>query len=183
MSRPVVVRLIEPAVDDLRRLLRKDPQVVRWALKKMLLLERDPYAGAPLHGALVGYRKLVVGDRDWRIIWRVGEDEAGALVVDVAEVWAVGARSDGSVYDEMRSRVAALPRTPQTLALADVVGRLGRVATGIRSQPEPVEPAVPAWLFDNLVRIAGMDQASVIELSLVQAVDAWTTWLARDQNG
>lgn len=177
----MVVRLIEPAVDDLRGLLRKDPQIVRIALKKMLLLERDPYAGAPLHGALHGYRKLVVGDRAWRIIWRVGEDESGTVVVDVAEVWAVEARSDAAVYDEMRSRVAALPRTPQAVALADVVDRLGRVATGIRAQPEQGQPAVPAWLIDNLVRIAGMDEGSVIELSLVQAVDAWTQWLARDQ--
>ena len=53
---PAYVRLTEPAIDDLRRLQRADPQVVRWALKKMLLLERNPNAGAPLLGALVGYR-------------------------------------------------------------------------------------------------------------------------------
>ena len=41
----VVVRLTEPAFDDLRALLRLDPQLVRQALKKMLLLERDPQAG------------------------------------------------------------------------------------------------------------------------------------------
>lgn len=44
----MVVRLIEPAVEDLRVLLEKDPQIVRWALEKMLLLERDPEAGEAL---------------------------------------------------------------------------------------------------------------------------------------
>jgi mRNA interferase RelE/StbE len=176
-----VVRLIEPAVDDLRRLLRKDPQIVRWALKKMLLLERDPHAGVPLHGALAGYRKLVVGDRDWRIAWRVSRDEQGAVLVEIAEVWGVGARSDAEVYREMEERVAALPRTAQAVALAEVVDRLCRAVSGIRPRreaPTP-EPAVPDWLVDNLVRIAGMDEASVLELTLVQAVDEWTAWMSR----
>lgn len=62
-----LVRLTEPAVDDLRELYRKDPQIVRWCFKKMLLLESSPEAGEPLVGGLIGFRKLVVGDRDWRI--------------------------------------------------------------------------------------------------------------------
>ena len=183
-SGTAVVRLIEPAVDDLRRLLRKDPQIVRWALKKMLLLERDPHAGVPLHGALAGYRKLVVGDRDWRIVWRVSRDEQGVALVDVAEVWAVGARSDAEVYREMEQRVAELPRTTQAVALAEVVDRLGRAASGIRPQSETptLEPAVPDWLVENLVRIAGMDEASVLELTLVQAVDAWTRWMSEPRD-
>jgi mRNA interferase RelE/StbE len=65
-----VVRLTEPAFEDLQTLLRLDPQIVRWALKKMLLLERDPEAGQALHGVLIGWRKLVVGDRDRRVDWR-----------------------------------------------------------------------------------------------------------------
>lgn len=54
----VVIRLIEPAFTDLRALLRLDPQIVRWAVKKMLLLERNPEAGAELHGTLIGWHKL-----------------------------------------------------------------------------------------------------------------------------
>ncbi|CAB4998879.1 MAG: hypothetical protein F2881_02575 [Actinobacteria bacterium] len=38
------VRLTEAAFHDLRTLNRHDPQIVRWAFKKMLLLERDPLA-------------------------------------------------------------------------------------------------------------------------------------------
>ncbi|WP_143758378.1 type II toxin-antitoxin system RelE family toxin [Corynebacterium efficiens] len=63
------VRLTDDAVADLRRLKRKDPQIVREVFKKMLLLERATDAGEPLLGALVGFRKLVVGDCDYRIAW------------------------------------------------------------------------------------------------------------------
>ena len=83
-----VVRLTEDAIADLHRLHRKDPQIVRWAFKKMLLLERSVDAGEPLLGDLIGFRKLVVGDRDWRIVWRTTTDTVGATVIDVAEVWA-----------------------------------------------------------------------------------------------
>lgn len=63
-----VVRLTDPAVDDLAGLMRKDPKIARWALKKMIQLETDPEAGQPLVGALIGWRKLTVGNRDWRIV-------------------------------------------------------------------------------------------------------------------
>ena len=58
-ARRVRVRFTDPAFEDLRVMARKgDPQVVRAALKKCLLLERDPEAGEPLKGGLIGYRKL-----------------------------------------------------------------------------------------------------------------------------
>jgi mRNA interferase RelE/StbE len=57
-------------------------------LTKMPLLERDPVAGEPLLGDLVGGRKLVVGDRARRVVWRVREPVPGHTVVEVAEVWA-----------------------------------------------------------------------------------------------
>lgn len=55
------VWLTDPARADLDRL---DGAPLVWALKKLLMLERDPLAGEPLLGALVGYRKLVVGNPD-----------------------------------------------------------------------------------------------------------------------
>jgi hypothetical protein len=94
-----------------------DPQVVRWALKKMIHLEQDPEAGDALLGGLTGWRKISVGDRDWRLVWRVTYDEGGASIVHVAEVWAYGARSDAEVYAEMEGRIATAPTTPQTRAL------------------------------------------------------------------
>ena len=38
--------------------MRLDPQIVRWALKKMLLLERNPEAGEGLRGHMEINRKL-----------------------------------------------------------------------------------------------------------------------------
>jgi mRNA interferase RelE/StbE len=184
-----VVRFTDAAVSDLEQMVRKgDPQVARWALKKCLLLERDPEAGEGLRGALIGFRKLTVGDRDWRVVWRVTHDDEGRPVVDVAEVWALGARSDSEVYDEMRDRVAALSKNPKTLPLAEVIERLGKVAAGL--SPENAEPVkgpaasrpasepdtaaeVPRWLVQALVKVAGMPAAEVAKLSADEAERRW----------
>ena len=99
------VRLTDDAIDDLRRLHRKDPRIVRDLFAKMLLLERASDAGEPLVGALVGFRKLVVGDRSWRIVWRETTDVRNNPVLDISEIWAAGAREDGEIYSEMKRRV------------------------------------------------------------------------------
>jgi mRNA interferase RelE/StbE len=174
-----VVRFTDAAIGDLETMARKgDPQVVRWALKKCLLLERDPEAGEALVGPLIGYRKLTVGDRDWRIVWRVSFDDAGRTVVDVAEVWAIGARSDSEVYAEMRDRVAALSSSPETVPLAEVIERLGRIAMGIA--PGNIDPAAgtaetapPVWLRQALVRVVGLPRDRVAGLSAAEAHRIW----------
>jgi mRNA interferase RelE/StbE len=178
----VVVRLIEPAFEDLRALLRLDPQIVRWAVKKMLLLERDPEVGVELHGMLIGWRILTVSSRDWRIIWRVTSDESGTVVVDVAEVWAVGARPDSEVYEEMRSRVATLPPQPSTVDLAEVIERLGKATVGRSATREfPAGEPVPDWLAARLTHQVGLATDTVAGMSLEEAVDAWTNWTSRQR--
>jgi mRNA interferase RelE/StbE len=180
-----VVRLTDPAVEDLAGLMRKDPQIVRWALKKMLQLETDPEAGQPLLGELVGWRKLAVGNRDWRVVWRVTHDRAGGVIVDVAEVWAAGARPDGAVYAEMAERVRTLPDTPRTTALADLVVKLGKVAGGLIATSEPApetdQQPLPSWLRTRLIDQVGMPAATVDTLTLEQAVDSWTAWSTRPE--
>lgn len=181
-SRPAAyVELTEAAAEDLQILAERSPVVVEWALKKMILLERDPYAGEPLLGILIGWRKLVVGDRGWRIVWRVRQDETGDAVVEIAEVWAIGVRSDAEVYEEMKARVAMMPPDqPQTVALASAVEQLGRRAAGITpAVPPPVVEPVPDWLFQRLVHTVGMEPDDVNALSLEKAVDAWTDWCSR----
>lgn len=151
-----------------------------WALKKMLLLETDPLAGEPLLGSLVGYRKLVVGNRDWRVIWRAISNERGTLTVEIAEVWAIGARSDGEVYAEMERRVASLGATPVRRSLEAIVGELGRGAKGVEVTPVAVVPAAPeAWLVERLVHSAGLDRDEVLGMTSEQAVDAWTDFITR----
>lgn len=177
-----VVRLTDAAVADLERMARRsDPQVVRWALKNCVLLERDPEAGESLRGPLIGYRKLVVGNRDWRIVWRVTHDDGGRPVVDVAEVWALGARSDSEVYSEMLDRVATLSATPATVPLAEVIERLARTAAGIvprSAEPskEPGPAALPDWLTQVLLRVVGLPPEQVEQLSEAEAHRIWTAY-------
>ena len=179
-----VVRFTDAAVSDLELLARKgDPQVVRWALKKCLLLERDPEAGEALRGPLIGYRKIVVGDRDWRVVWRVTHDDSGRPVVDVAEVWAVGARSDSEVYAEMETRVASLPVSPATVPLAEAIARLGKISQGLAgasAEPEPPDDqAVPGWLVHVLTNVVGMPRAEVQRLTADQAKDVWHAYTGK----
>ena len=173
------VRLIEPAIEDLARLVRRDPQVARQVLKKMILLERDPEVGEPLLGALIGFRKLTVGDRHWRIVWRVATDDTGREVVEIAEVWAAGARADGEVYAEMSERAQGLPDSPRTEALADVIHALGRVAGGVAAEREPTADPVPEWLVDRLVHSAGMRRPEVDQMAPEEAMKTWEAFITR----
>lgn len=102
---PSSVRLLPEAADDVRALDGAARKLVLGALKK---LEESPeLRGAPLgskanaQSELTGFRKLVVGNRAYRIIYRVRDD--GSVVV----VWVVGARADDEVYRIARARVAA----------------------------------------------------------------------------
>lgn len=146
-KRLCIVRLTEDAVADLYRLRKKDPSILRAVFKKMLLLEHSPTAGEPLLGALVGFRKLVVGDRDWRIVWRITVDATGTPILDISEVWAVGARSDGAVYDELTSRVARMGDDPKIQPLKDVIIQMGRLYESVEATAEPSRtPRIPGWM-------------------------------------
>lgn len=173
-----VVRLTDAALGDLENMLKRgDPQVVRWALKKCILLERDPEAGEDLRGSLRGYRKLTVGNRDWRVVWRVTHDASGQIIVDVAEVWAVGARSDSEVYQEMKSRVDSFSDSPHTVSLAEAIDRLGKVAEGLDAVPEPDDgEAVPEWLVHVLTNVVRMPREKVDQLSPAQAQEVWDAY-------
>lgn len=173
------VWLTGPAEADLNRL---DGAPLVWALKKMLLLEADPLAGEPLLGSLIGYRKLVVGNRDWRIVWRATTDERGNLTIEIAEVWAVGARADSEVYSEMTERVASLGDSPVRRSLAAILDELGSRAKGLQAQPVQQPHSRPeGWLVDRLVHTAGLDRGDVLAMTSEQAVDAWTAHITRQR--
>ena len=177
-AQAVVVRLTDAALSDLQSMHRKgDPQVVRWALKKCLLLEQNPEAGAALRGALIGFRKVVVGDRDWRIVWRVTHDDHGTIVVDVAEVWAFGARNDAQVYSEVESRVAALEGSPHTIPLAEALLALGKIAYGLQAATEPAVDQLPEWLVHTLVNVVKMPRHEVDRLTPAQAQRVWDAYV------
>lgn len=170
-----VVRLTDYAVDDLQILFKADPQIVRWALKKMIQIERDPNAGDPLLGGLIGYRKITVGDRDWRIVWRVVQDEAGDFRVEVAEVWAVGYRKDSEVYAEIKQRVTDAGSSSKTKALTEVLDLFARQARDLTATPEPEKPEpVPKWLTDALLYVVHLPTSQVEQMSLEEAEKVWT---------
>lgn len=170
-----VVRLTDYAVDDLQILFKADPQIVRWALKKMIQIERDPNAGDPLLGGLIGYRKITFGDRDWRVVWRVAQDEAGDFRVEVAEVWAVGYRKDSEVYAEINQRVTDAGSSPKTKALTEVLDLFARQARDLTATPEPEKPEpVPKWLTDALLYVVHLPTSQVEQMSLEEAEKVWT---------
>lgn len=176
----VEVRLTDPAINDLEVLKKSNRNALRWALKKLLLLERDPEAGRPLHKELQGWRKLTVGDRDWRIVWRVTFDDAGSVIVDVAEVWAVGARSDDEVYEEMSARVALLPASPRTEALREIAARFERLVQDGEEAPPTKE--VPEWLVSDLTTGAGLSRDTVAGMTWDEAMSALVEWRSRPQS-
>lgn len=96
-----VVRLTSDAREDVRDL---DGAAKKRVLKAMKKLEDSPeQRGQPLGSQsdsdLTTFRKLVVGDRDYRIIYRVEAD--GQVVV----IWVVGARVDRECYEIAASRL------------------------------------------------------------------------------
>ena len=85
------VVLTGEAKEDIRDL---DGAARKLVLRGLRKLEQEPdKRGAPLgsrpSGDLTGLRKLVVGDRQYRVVYRVEPD--GEVVV----VWVVGTRTDG----------------------------------------------------------------------------------------
>jgi len=70
---PVRVELIDEAIEDLMRYAETGNLPL--FLKKLLHLEEaGKHAGLPLGRSLTGWRKIVVGDRNWRIIFTHGSD-------------------------------------------------------------------------------------------------------------
>src|SRR4051812_15808835 len=112
---PVRVELMPAAVDGLVRYAESGNLSI--FLKRLVHLEeggRD--AGQPLGGALEGWRKIVVGDRNWRIIYRMSADGT------VASVWLIADRADAACYEEAERRVQAHGRSrPEARSLAAVM--------------------------------------------------------------
>lgn len=81
---PVRVELIDDAIADLAR--HAESSKLKLFFKKLLEIEaKGAAAGEPLGRELVGWRKIVVGDRDWRIVFRVDETETIATVCVIGD--------------------------------------------------------------------------------------------------
>lgn len=118
---PVRVELIDEAVEDLARYAETGNLPL--FLKKLLRLEEiGKDAGLALGGGLTGWRKIVVGDRTWRIIFTINPEET------VATVWVVGDRDDAECYDDAERRVRAQGKAqPHAASLAAVMFQLSQM--------------------------------------------------------
>lgn len=168
----VQIVFLDDALDDLRRV---GPSNVPPILAKLEILETNPEAGAPLGGVLTGYRKLVVGNNTWRIVYRIQND-----AVVVCEIWVIGARSEGAVYAEAAKRAAEIT-DPKMLSLKDVIARLGK-SLGHQNQEAPQEDLVPEWLAERLIHTAKVPREKVAALTGVEAIDVWTEFCSKPNN-
>ena len=114
------VVLTDDAKDDLRNL---DGAARKLVAKKLKQIEDEPEKrGAPpgsrSSSNLTTFRKLVVGDRDYRIVYLVEPD--GTVCVD----WVISRRSDNEVHQMALARLKMLARDDLT---ADLTGLLKRV--------------------------------------------------------
>lgn len=95
---PVRVELIDEAIADLAR--HAESGKLKAFLRKLVEIEeKGSGAGQPLGRDLVGWRKITVGDRNWRIVFRIDREET------VATVCVIGDREDGACYEEAKQRV------------------------------------------------------------------------------
>lgn len=93
----VRVELIDDAIADLAKLAESGK--LKAFFKKLLEVEaKGSQAGEPLGRDLVGWRKVTVGNRDWRIVFQVDTAET------VATICVIGDRDDGSCYEEAKKR-------------------------------------------------------------------------------
>jgi mRNA interferase RelE/StbE len=93
----VRVELIDDAIADLAK--HAESGKLKSFFKKLLEIEANGLqAGEPLGRDLVGWRKITVGNRDWRIVFRVDRAET------VATVCVIGDRDDGACYEEAKRR-------------------------------------------------------------------------------
>lgn len=114
---PCRVVLLEEAVADLERLARSG---IHLRFLKPVEIERDDQTGQPLGKGLTGWRKVIVGDRTWRIVFQSREG--------VAVVVAIGDRADEAVYREASQRIESVTRAGPGLrtlseALLDCIER------------------------------------------------------------
>lgn len=95
------VQLSEEAREDFLDLDGAARRIVAAGLRK---LRNEPHLrGQPLGsragGNLTTFRKLVVGNRDYRVIYRVESDNT------VVVVWVIGKRADAEAYDLAMARL------------------------------------------------------------------------------
>jgi mRNA interferase RelE/StbE len=114
----VRVELIDEAVVDLAD--HAEGGNLKQFFKKLLEIEAGgSQAGEPLGRNLVGWRKITVGNRNWRIVFPVDKDET------VATVCVIGDREDAACYEEAQRRAQQVKDADATSLAASMMELLG----------------------------------------------------------
>lgn len=114
----VRVELIDEVIVDLANLAESGN--LKQFFKKLIEIEANgSQAGDPLGRDLVGWRKLTVGNRNWRIVFRVDRDET------VATICVIGDREDAACYEEAQRRARQAKDADATSLAASMMELLG----------------------------------------------------------
>lgn len=126
-----IVTFIDAAIEDLNAL---DGSMLKPVLSKIAQLENNVELGQSLgrrqSGNLTTFRKLTVGNREIRIVYRVDPDAT------VCVIWVIAGRADNECYTLAVDRLGALGDNPAARPLADALSVL-RPAVVRRLPPEP----------------------------------------------
>lgn len=132
------IEFTDDAIGDLEGL---DGSALRLVLGKLRILQINPEAGQPLGKKLTGFRKLVVGDRTYRVVYRITPDG------NCSVVWVIAGRVDSEAYDICLQRLADHP-DPRTAdlerALAALKGRAADRAQALREHAVTSETDGPS---------------------------------------
>jgi mRNA interferase RelE/StbE len=115
------VYLLAEAVEDIAAMDGAEKRAIFKALMKLRVEPEN--RGAPLGAGLTSFRKLVVGNRQYRIVFRV--EPSG----DIAVVWVVAARVDSRCYELASARL-------RLYADRDVVAELRALLDGAFQEPK-----------------------------------------------
>jgi mRNA interferase RelE/StbE len=114
----VRVELIDEAVVDLADLAEGGN--LKQFFRELVEIEANgSQAGEPLGQNLVGWRKITVGNRNWRIVFRVNDDET------VATICVVGDREDAACYEEAQRRAEQVKDADATSLAASMMDLIG----------------------------------------------------------
>jgi mRNA interferase RelE/StbE len=163
--------LIE-AIRDIEKFHKKDPQISRLVTKKIIYIAKNPLAGKRLHGDLLNFRKITVGDNHWRIVWRVYESEKR---IEYSVIWGVGARANEEIYKIIRKRIAELGDNPETVKLRDALELMNPKTIKERFKHSREDSI--ADLQGKLVEVAGIPSELVSKLDVELAKALWRTYL------
>ncbi len=159
------ISLTTYAEDDYSIFIKSNKELERLLLKKLIYIAASPnIAGVALTGRLSGMRKIKVGERIWRIIWRVVKEQG--------EVWGIGRRDHLEIYREVERRIAILGENPETNTLAQILLKLHTSAKPILERKD-----IPKEILEALIYEMGLSFETIMTLSVDESISLYERYL------